>query len=83
MSAAGLVAASSANFDPSSAVLTISNADYVKSGSGLSSYKTYQYTWTKTKVNSGDTWYVRSYVTYTLDGTEHTVYGNLVTYTAE
>lgn len=39
----------------------------------------YQYTWTKTKVTSDQTWYVKAYLVYIdADGNEHTVYGDTV-----
>ena len=43
---------------------------------------TYRFTFTKSKVNSGDTWYVRAYLVYTDDaGNSHTVYGEIVSQT--
>lgn len=83
ISKAGLVAASS-SFDANNTILTAENAEYVKASTlavGKSAPVTY--TWTKSKVNSGDTWYVRAYLVYTLNGTEHTVYGALVRFTAQ
>ena len=78
---AGLVAASSNNFNPSMAVLSAANADYVKSGTTTG--PSINYTWTKSKVEVGDVWYVRAYLVYTLNGEEHTIYGDLVKYVAE
>lgn len=41
------------------------------------------YTWRKTSVKAGDTWYVKPYVTYTdADGATYTAYGALETVTA-
>lgn len=83
---AGLVAASgsSASYKPDTDVLTSENADYIKSlTSAEGKSAPVNYTWTKRNVNSGDVWYVRAYLVYTLDGIEHTVYGNLTTLTAE
>ena len=38
------------------------------------------YTWNKTKVETGDTWYARAYLVYTdAAGVQHTVYGELIT----
>ena len=37
------------------------------------------YTWTRSSVNTGDVWYVRAWLVYNLNGTEHTVYGTLTT----
>lgn len=31
------------------------------------------YTWTRSSVNTGDVWYVRAWLVYNLNGTEHTV----------
>lgn len=78
---AGLVAASAETFNPETTILTAENARYVKV---MSSQKhAVQYTWTKTAVMPGDTWYARAYLVYTLDGETHTLYGNLVSLTAE
>ena len=80
---AGLVAVSGKNFDPSTTILTAENADYVKSlASAAGKCVPVNYTWTKSNVNPGDVWYARAYLVYTLNGVEHTVYGNLVTLTA-
>ena len=40
------------------------------------------YTWIKTRVNEGDTWYIRVFVTYELDGQQYTVYGTMETVVA-
>ena len=77
---AGLVAASSAHFDPTTEVLTAANADYVKSSSAaVGKCAPVNYTWNKTNADSSDLWAARAYLVYTLNGTEHTVYGNLET----
>ena len=79
---AGLVARST-DFDPYTEELTADNAAYVKSSTtAVGKTGNVSYTWTKTKVNPGDTWYVRGYLVYTLNGAEYTVYGDLVSYTA-
>lgn len=81
---AGLVAASGKNFDPNTAILTSDNADYVKSlAAAVGKCAPVNYTWNKSNVKGGDTWYARAYLVYTLDGVEHTVYGNLTKLTAE
>ena len=82
---AGLVASSAGHFDPAAQVLTSANADYVKSLALAEGKSTpVNYTWNKTKVNSGDTWYARAWLVYTdTAGTEHTVYGSLTKLTAE
>ena len=44
----------------------------------------YRYTWSKSKVGSGDTWYVRAYLVYTdAEGNVNTVYGDMVSQTME
>lgn len=78
---AGLVASSTIN--PTAEVLTAENAQYVKSSTlAVGKGAPVSYTWTKSSVSPGDTWYVRAYLVYTLDGTEHTVYGKLETLNA-
>jgi hypothetical protein len=75
---AGVVA--SGNYNPANdGLLTVDkNAQYVKTGTKLSNLQL-TYTWIKTKVSKGSIWYVRPYVIYDdSDGTQHTVYGNLV-----
>lgn len=80
---AGLVAAPSTSFNPESSVLT---ADYAAENSGfVKSLSTAEgkcvpvnYTWYKSNVNTGYTWYARAYLVYTLNGEQHTVYGSLV-----
>jgi len=83
ISKAGLVAASGASFDADNTILTAENAAYVKSSSlAVGKSAPVAYTWTKGNVNSGDTWYVRAYLVYTLNGAEHTVYGTLIRFRA-
>ena len=56
--------------------LTAENADYVR---GKANDKTtVEYTWTKSKAGDA-TWYVRAYLVYTMNGTQYTVYGDVVT----
>ena len=75
---AGLVASSTANFDPETALLTSSNADYVKSlSAAVGKSAPVNYTWNKGNVESGDEWYARAWLVYDLDGVRHTVYGDL------
>ncbi len=84
ISKSGLVASSSADFNAAESILTAENAKYVRVSSlavGKSAPVTF--TWTKTKVNSGDIWYVRAYLVYTLNNVEHTVYGELVEFSAQ
>ena len=77
---AGLVAIGS-GFDPNTQVLTASNAAYVKSlKDAEGKCAPVDYTWNKTKVEKGDTWYARAYLVYTDSaGKQHTVYGELTT----
>lgn len=74
---AGLVASPGTSYDPGQGALTLANAQYRKSSAkAVGTGGPVTYTWTKTKVEAGDVWYVRPYVTYTdPDGTERTVYG--------
>lgn len=81
---AGLVAAPSTDFDPASDVLTDDNALFVKSlTSAEGKCAPVNYTWNKSNVNVGDTWYARAYLVYTLNGEQHIVYGSLISLTAE
>lgn len=42
----------------------------------------YRFTWTKSKVASNETWYVRAHLVYTdAEGNVHTVYGDMVSQT--
>ena len=80
---AGLVAAPSTSFNPSTDVLTDDNATFVKSSAKAEGQSApVNYTWNKSNINEGDIWYARAYLVYTLNGEEHTVYGLLVTLTA-
>ena len=82
---AGLVAASSVSFDPASDVLTADNADYVKNLASVAGKGgAVTYTWNKSAVNPGDTWYARAYLIYTdSSGIQHTLYGELMMLTAD
>ena len=83
ISRAGLVASSATAFDPTTTLLTYENAAYKKiSTKAVGASVPVSYTWTKGNVNSGDTWYARAYLVYTLNGVEHTVYGKLTSLTA-
>lgn len=75
---AGLVAASSTSekFNSETDVLTSSNADYAKSlASAVGKSAPVDYTWNKTNVEVD--WYARAWLVYDLEGTRHTVYGDL------
>ena len=77
MEFAGLVATSDLAVVESEGGLTKENAAFVRGdGEGLKSYK---YTWKKTKVSSGTSWYVRAYLRYTdKGGNMKEVYGDVV-----
>ena len=63
--------------------LTEDNADFVKvSTKAVGTGGPVNYTWTKTDVEIGDTWYVRPYVTYDYNGNTNAVYGDLVAVSA-
>ena len=83
ISKSGLVAAPG-SFDAANTLLTWETATYKKnSDKAIGTGGPVSYTWAKTAVDPGDTWYVRPYVMYTdAAGKEHTVYGELLTYTA-
>ena len=75
---AGLVASSTVSDG-----LSADNAQFVKSlAAAEGKCAPVSYTWTKTKVESGQTWYVKAYLVYTYKGTTYTVYGDLETLTA-
>ena len=81
---AGLVASSAVVYNPTvNGELTWDNAQYQKNASAaVGTSKPVSYTWTKSSVNVGNTWYVRPYVIYTYNGGQYTVYGNTLTYKA-
>ncbi|SDM01157.1 polymorphic outer membrane protein repeat-containing protein, partial [Sarcina sp. DSM 11001] len=85
ISKAGLVAAPGSTFDAADTLLTWDTASYKKTSTkAAGTAGPVSYTWTKTAVNIGDIWYVRPYVIYSdANGTEHTVYGELLKFTAE
>ena len=67
------VGTSGDGFNASTAVFAVGN-----SWTGTA----YRYTFSKGKVNTGDTWYVRAYLVYTdASGNSHTVYGDMVSQT--
>ena len=80
----GLVATNDAaigeNIDINSAVITEGCSVFVKELAGVTeNTKNAQYTWTKSKVVEGQTWYVRSYVEYIDANNEHQIlYGELI-----
>ena len=81
---AGLVASSSANYNPS-AELTANNAQFNKvSSKAVGKSAPVSYTWTKGSVSPQDVWYIRAHVSYKYDGDRetHEIYGELITVTA-
>ena len=77
---AGVIATSDASIGLSGDDFNANTATYVRGrsydGTG------YRYTWTKSNVNEGDTWYVRAYLVYSdADGNLYTVYGDMVSET--
>ena len=81
---AGLVAAPGTSFNASTTILTWDTSTYQKvSAKATGTAGPVTYTWTKSSVSAGDVWYIRPYVIYTdTGGTQHTLYGALVTFTA-
>ena len=76
----GVVATDNATIGTDEEQFTAANARFERYSTP--SGGTYRYTWTKTNVNPGDTWYVRAYLVYTdLDGVSHTIYGDIVSQT--
>ena len=74
---AGIVATSDSSKVTGGEELTASNADYVRGGGN--GYKTYKYTWTKGKVTTEQTWYVRSYLKYSdSDGNIYEIYSDVI-----
>ena len=80
----GIVATNDAaigeNIDVNSAVITDGCSVFVKELAGVTeSTKNAKYSWTKSKVVEGQTWYVRSYVEYIDANNEHQIlYGELI-----
>ena len=80
----GIVATNDAaigeNIDVNSAVITDGCSVFVKELAGVTeSTKNAKYSWTKSKVIEGQTWYVRSYVEYIDANNEHQIlYGELI-----
>ena len=81
---AGVVAAPETTFDATTTLLTWDTATFQKvSTAAVGASEPVVYTWSKTKVEVGDVWYVRPYVIYNdANGSEHIVYGELLTFTA-
>ena len=82
ITAAGLYAAPGTEYDPANGELTAANAKFVKNVNINDPMQPCSYTWYKSKVNEGDTWYVRVFVTYELDGETVTILGETTAVTA-
>ncbi|MBQ4311171.1 MAG: InlB B-repeat-containing protein, partial [Oscillospiraceae bacterium] len=80
----GLVAVKHGDVFDGTGELTTANADFVKTPADMvGKCGNITYTWNKTKVEIGDTWYARAYLVYIdTNGEEQTVYGELVSVTA-
>lgn len=78
----GLIASPATSYDPSIEDLTESNAAYVKTASTAGITASY-YTWSKSKVSTGDVWYVRGYMVWSTNGIEQPeVYSPMIKFVA-
>ena len=74
---AGIVANTEAELNGSE--LTTDTAKFTRyDDSKCYDYLAYKFTWTKGNVSESDVWCVRSYLVYSDENGEHTVYGDLV-----
>ena len=77
---AGIIATNVESVGKSGDGFNADTAAYVRGNSWTGN--AYRFTWTKSKVGSGDTWYVRAYLVYTdAEGNVNTVYGDMVSQT--
>jgi hypothetical protein len=77
---AGIIATDVESIGTSGTQFTDTNAKFVRGSAWTGD--SVRYTWTKSNVNAGDTWYVRAYLVYTdANGNSHTIYGVIVTQT--
>ena len=77
---AGIIATNDQNVAKSGDGFNAGTAAYVRGNSWTGN--AYRYTWTKSKVGSGETWYVRAYLVYTdAEGNVNTVYSDKVSQT--
>ena len=77
---AGIIATNDQTVAESGDGFNAGTAAYVRGNSWTGN--AYRYTWTKSKVGSGETWYVRAYLVYTdAEGNVNTVYGDMVSLT--
>ena len=77
MDFAGVIATNDQSIAESGDGFNADTATFVRGASWTGSAA--RYTWSKGKVNVGDTWYVRAYLVYTdAEGNVHTIYGDPV-----
>lgn len=77
MDFAGVIATNDSTIGKDPEGFTSENARFVRGVSWTGT--ACRYTWSKGKVNEGDTWYVRAYLVYTdSQGNVHTIYGDPV-----
>ena len=77
---AGVIATNDARVAANPDTFSVESSTYVR-GDATDSYS-HRFTWYKTKVNTGDTWYVRAYLVYTdKDGNTHEILGDIVSQT--
>ncbi|MCR5480723.1 MAG: hypothetical protein K6F27_12815 [Ruminococcus sp.] len=77
---AGVIATNDASVAANPDTFNVDSSTFVRGDATDSS--SHRYTWNKTKVNVGDTWYVRAYLVYTdKDGNTHEILGDIVSQT--
>lgn len=77
MDFAGIIATSNSTIGTDSEAFVASAATYIRGNSWDGTG--FRYTWSKGKVQPGETWYVRAYLVYKdADGNVHTIYGDPV-----
>ena len=73
---AGVIATSDASVAANPDTFNVESSTFVRGDASDSS--SHRYTWSKTKVNVGDTWYVRAYLVYTdKNGNTHEMFGDI------
>ena len=77
---AGVIATNDANVAASPDTFNVERSTFVR-GDAWNGTE-YRFTWTKSKVYAGETWYVRAYLVYTdKDGNTHEMFGDIVSQT--
>ncbi len=77
---AGVIATNDANVAANPDTFNVERSTFVRGDA--SDRISVEYTWTKSKVNVGDTWYVRAYLVYTdKNGNTHEMLGDIVSQT--